>query len=158
MWESAASLNALLVWAEHRYYGASLPFGNDPKPGPASNYGPGSNYGPDSQNGGSSSKYGSISEYRSSFNYGSGSNYGSSSKSGSGAASRIVPGGEPHATSDWRTNASLLKWLTAEQALADYAQIIYSLRKELGAPESPVIAVGGSYGGMVRLGFLRGKK
>ena len=70
MWERASELGALLVWAEHRYYGASLPF--------------------------------------------------------------------PEASS-WETNSSLLRWLTMEQALADYAEIIYTIKRSLDAPGSAVV-------------------
>jgi lysosomal Pro-X carboxypeptidase len=60
MWEHAAELNAMLVFAEHRYYGESQPLG---------------------------------------------------------AASAA--------------NASTLRWLTMEQALADYSRLIYALKAQL---------------------------
>lgn len=74
MWESAPKLKAMLVFAEHRYYGESL--------------------------------------------------------LGKG-------------------NKTSLSYLTHEQALADYATLVHSLQANLSAAGSPVIAFGGSYGGML---------
>jgi len=80
MWDIAPEFGAAIVFAEHRYYGKSYPFGND--------------------------SYSSVSN---------------------------------------------LGYLSSEQALADFAVIITYL-KEVRLPhakKSPVIAFGGSYGGML---------
>lgn len=76
MWENAAKFNALLIFAEHRYYGASTPF--------------------------------------------------------------------PDGT------AGCMSYLTADQALADYATLIRTLREaDPDVAAAPFVAFGGSYGGML---------
>ncbi|XP_059079280.1 lysosomal Pro-X carboxypeptidase-like [Tigriopus californicus] len=84
MWDIAPQFRALLIFAEHRYYGESLPFGKDStKPDPSKN-----------------------------------------------------------------------GYLTSEQALADFAYLIQSLKKENPSyAKSAVIAFGGSYGGMLAAWF-----
>lgn len=80
MWDLAPQLSAALVFAEHRYYGKTKPFGNN------------------------------------SF-----------------------------------TSVTNLGYLSSEQALADFAKLIIFLKNQKlkGAMNSPVIAFGGSYGGML---------
>ncbi|EPS74090.1 hypothetical protein M569_00662, partial [Genlisea aurea] len=51
------------------------------------------------------------------------------------------------------SNSSTLGYLTATQALADYATVILSLKKNLTSENSPVIVFGGSYGGMLAAWF-----
>ncbi|KAI6653616.1 Lysosomal Pro-X carboxypeptidase [Oopsacas minuta] len=78
IWEFAAHFNALIIFAEHRYYGESLPFGSH------------------------------------SF-----------------------------------ANNSMLAFFTAEQALQDYVTLIEYLKATVASTNSPVVAFGGSYGGML---------
>lgn len=42
-----------------------------------------------------------------------------------------------------------LAYLSSEEALADYASLVNRIRQEMGGKDSPVIAFGGSYGGML---------
>lgn len=44
-------------------------------------------------------------------------------------------------------NASTLGYFNSAQALADYAAILIHVKKEFSAKYSPVIVIGGSYGG-----------
>ncbi|XP_065059079.1 lysosomal Pro-X carboxypeptidase-like [Rhopilema esculentum] len=83
MWDIAPEFGAMLVFAEHRYYGQSLPFGKD--------------------------------SYK---------------------------------------DATHLGYLTSEQALADFATLIDNMKATMpGAANSPVVAFGGSYGGMLAAWF-----
>ncbi|XP_071087061.1 lysosomal Pro-X carboxypeptidase-like [Haliotis cracherodii] len=79
MWDIAPEFRALLVFAEHRYYGSSIPYGSQAFKDP-----------------------------------------------------------------------SKLNYLTSEQALADFAVLIRYLKSSIpGTNDSPVVAFGGSYGGML---------
>ncbi|KAF9591422.1 hypothetical protein IFM89_004120 [Coptis chinensis] len=51
------------------------------------------------------------------------------------------------------SNSSTLGYLSSTQALADYASLIIDLKKNLTAEDSPVIVLGGSYGGMLAAWF-----
>ncbi|KAK2078013.1 hypothetical protein QBZ16_003881 [Prototheca wickerhamii] len=45
-----------------------------------------------------------------------------------------------------------MQWLTTEQAMGDYAELIWELRGSYG-PSTPVVGFGGSYGGMLAAWF-----
>ncbi|XP_043699783.1 lysosomal Pro-X carboxypeptidase-like [Telopea speciosissima] len=50
-------------------------------------------------------------------------------------------------------NANTLGYFSSSQALADYAEVIIDLKKNLSAEASPVIVFGASYGGMLATWF-----
>ncbi|KAG6601675.1 Lysosomal Pro-X carboxypeptidase, partial [Cucurbita argyrosperma subsp. sororia] len=50
-------------------------------------------------------------------------------------------------------NASTLGYFNSAQAIADYADVLIHVKKELNAKDSPVIVLGGSYGGMLAAWF-----
>ncbi|KAJ6853763.1 lysosomal Pro-X carboxypeptidase-like [Iris pallida] len=50
-------------------------------------------------------------------------------------------------------NATTLGYLSTTQALADYATLITDLKKNLSSEQSPVVVLGGSYGGMLAAWF-----
>ncbi|KAJ4978695.1 hypothetical protein NE237_009475 [Protea cynaroides] len=50
-------------------------------------------------------------------------------------------------------DANTLGYFSSSQALVDYAEVIIDLKKNLSAEASPVIVVGGSYGGMLASWF-----
>ncbi|KAL8237098.1 hypothetical protein R6Q59_018179 [Mikania micrantha] len=50
-------------------------------------------------------------------------------------------------------NSSTIGFFSSEQALADYAQIILDVKKNMSADNCPVIAIGASYGGMLASWF-----
>ncbi|XP_048489351.1 lysosomal Pro-X carboxypeptidase [Plutella xylostella] len=81
MWDIAREFNAKLVFAEHRYYGSSMPFGNK------------------------------------------------------------------------SLDREHIGYLTSAQALADYADLVNYLQGDQIKPQYPVIAFGGSYGGMLSAYF-----
>ncbi|CAM8932778.1 unnamed protein product [Rhodiola kirilowii] len=51
------------------------------------------------------------------------------------------------------SNASTLGYFSSAQAIADFAEILIDIKKTLGAHNSPIIALGGSYGGMLASWF-----
>ncbi|KAM7254664.1 hypothetical protein ACFE04_019905 [Oxalis oulophora] len=50
-------------------------------------------------------------------------------------------------------NSTTLGYLTSTQALADYATLIINLKQNLSSIDSPVVVLGGSYGGMLAAWF-----
>ncbi|KAK2423992.1 lysosomal Pro-X carboxypeptidase [Trifolium repens] len=50
-------------------------------------------------------------------------------------------------------NASTLGYFNSAQALADYAEVLIDIKKTLQAQNSPIVVIGGSYGGMLASWF-----
>ena len=68
------------------------------------------------------------------------------------AAQAAAAGGPSHRKRKARGDGDLA-YLSVEQALADYAELIGELQEQHGAPHAPVVGFGGSYGGMLAAWF-----
>ncbi|KAI5632057.1 serine carboxypeptidase s28 domain-containing protein [Phthorimaea operculella] len=111
MWDIAEEFKAKIVFAEHRYYGESMPFGNKSL---------------HNENIGYLTAAQALADYADLINYLQGDKLSPSYP--------VIAFGAP-------------------QALADYADLINYLQGDKLAPSYPVIAFGGSYGGMLAAYF-----
>lgn len=67
---------------------------------------------------------------------------------------RKTVAGNHHNLPSFSQDSKHLNYLTSEQALADFAVLVEYLKTTIaGAQHSPVIAIGGSYGGMLAAWF-----
>ena len=113
MWDLAPKLNALLVFAEHRYEGESFPElqGGPPLP-----------------------LHAPLSLLA--------AHHARARCANADGGARRPPG-----TPDCMAHC------TSAEALADFASLITTMKQELGATSAPVVAFGGSYGGMLSSWF-----
>ncbi len=123
MWEAAEEFGAILVFPEHRFYGESVPFGGGRPPAPGACVGVGAALADD----------------------------GTACPANATRVTAMTPWDREAAVhAALALHPRRLRYLSAEQALADYAGLITELRSALpGGSASPVIAFGGSYGGML---------
>lgn len=152
MWELAPRFGALLVFAEHRYYGESQPFAHDSKRNMAfltteqarlfrwTGAGVGRAWSvpvdlaPSAGRRRGRRRAGRRSRHPS-----------SPFLSAAPATIREHPPKHPH-TSAFSPNLH-------HQAMADFAELIWELKEELGSQDTPVVGFGGSYGGMLAAWF-----
>jgi|AntAceMinimDraft_11_1070367.scaffolds.fasta_scaffold104464_1 lysosomal Pro-X carboxypeptidase len=139
MWESAERFGAILVFAEHRYYGQSTV--GRPK---ATN------------DVASSHTMMAASSAPSDLSVAAGVRSKApgigADDTGIGIDSDDTGGdgtGIGYDASAARGTSQRLAYLTSEQAMADYATLIREIKDEINSPEAPVIVFGGSYGGML---------
>lgn len=124
MWESAQRFGAILVFAEHRYYGKSRP-----------------------KVAAAGAEAGAEATWAAMEAEAAGAAAAVAGAAGAGTIAEATPSESIPAKAT--PAARDLAYLTSEQAMADYATLIRDIKEEIGAPDAPVITFGGSYGGML---------